>query len=79
MWSIEPTKNQNDSTNSSIRNGCLEGGLRWSIMSNLTSDINGTRSGYFPVVALDNYMLMCKYDRLTFGFYDFIDAHSKRG
>ena len=45
-------------------------------MSNLTSGINGKCSGYFPVAALDNYVLMCKYDRLTFGFYDFIDAHS---
>ena len=27
MWSIEPTKNQYDSTNSSIRFGCLEGVL----------------------------------------------------
>ena len=45
-------------------------------MSNLTSGINRKCSGYFPVAALGNYMLMCKYDRLTFGFYDFIDAHS---
>ena len=75
VWSIEQTNNQNDSTNSSI-NGCLEGGLRWSIMSNLTSGINRKCSGYFPVATLDNYMLMCKYDRLTFGFYEFIDAHS---
>ena len=76
VWSIEKTKNQNDSTNSSISNGCLESGLRWSFMSNLTSRINGKCSGYFPVAALDNYMLMCKYDHLTFGFYDFNDAHS---
>ena len=76
MWSIEPTQIQYSSTNSSIRIGCLEGGLRWSIMSNLTSGINGKCRGYFPVAALDNYLLMCRYDRLTFGFYDFNDAHS---
>ena len=45
-------------------------------MSNLTSGINCKCSGYFPVAALDNYMLMCKYGRLTFCFYDFIDTHS---
>ena len=45
-------------------------------MSNLTSGINRKCSGYFLVAALDNYMLMCKYDRLTFIFYDFTDAHS---
>ena len=45
-------------------------------MSNLTSGINGKCSGYFPIAALDNYMLMCKYNHLTFGFYDFIDANS---
>ena len=69
-------KNQNDTTNSSISNGCLEGGLRWSFMSNLMSGINGKCSGYFPVAALDNYMLMWKYDHLTFVFYDFTDPHS---
>ena len=45
-------------------------------MSNLTLGINCKCSGYFPIAALDNYMLMCKYDRLSFGFYDFINAHS---
>ena len=54
----------------------FRGGLRWSIISNLTSAINCKCSGYFPVVALDHYMLMCKYDRLTFVFYDFTDTHS---
>ena len=32
--------------------------------------------GYFPVATLDNYLLMCRYDHLTFRFYDFNDAHS---
>ena len=45
-------------------------------MSNLTSGINGRCNGFFPVVALNNYILMCKYNRLTFVFYDFTDAHS---
>ena len=45
-------------------------------MSKLTSSINGKCSGYFHVEALDNYMLMCKYNHLTFAFYDFTDAHS---
>ena len=46
------------------------------IMSNLTSGINSKCSGYFPLTALDNYMLMCKYNHLTFAFYDFTNAHS---
>ena len=45
-------------------------------MSNLTSDINTKCSGYFHVATIDNYMIMWKYDHLTFIFYDFTDAHS---
>ena len=41
VWSMEQTKNKSDSTNSLIGNGCLEGGLRWTFMSKLTSGING--------------------------------------
>ena len=55
---IEETTNQIDSTNSSISNEWFGGGLRWSFMSNFTSDINTKCNGYFPVATIDKCMLM---------------------
>ena len=75
-WFIEETTNQIDSTNSSRSNGLVEYGLRWSFMSNLTSNINTKCNGYFHVATIDNYMCMWKYNRLTFVFYDVTDALS---
>ena len=45
-------------------------------MYDLSSDINTKCNGYFLVATIDNYMLICKYNRLDFVFDDFTDTIS---
>ena len=74
---IEDTTNESAPTFSAnlSRNSSQDGdGFRWSLICSLTLDINMKSPTCFPISAIDNCMLMCKYSGVEFFFYDITNA-----
>ena len=77
LWLIEDTTNEGYPTfavNLS-RNSSQDGdGSIWSLICSLTLDINRKFPTCFPISAIDNCVLMCKYSGVEFFFYDITNA-----